>query len=97
VTSGATSTANIKLATTGRITGTVRTSSGTRVNAAKVTFSGGVIVNTTSVYTNSSGNYTSAWIPVGTYTVTVNKSGLTTQSGTVTVTTGGKTVLNFTM
>jgi hypothetical protein len=97
VTSGATSTANIPLATTGRISGTVRSASGARVSGAKVTFTGGVIANSTTVYTNSSGNYTSAWIPVGSYTVTVSKSGLTTRSGTATVTTGGKTILNFTM
>jgi hypothetical protein len=97
VTSGTTSTANIQLATTGRITGTIKTSSGARVSGATVTFSGGVIPNTTSVFTNSAGNYTSAWIPVGSYTVTVTKSGLTTRTGTATVTPGGKYVLNFTM
>jgi hypothetical protein len=47
--------------------------------------------------TNSSGVYGSAWIPVGSYTVTVSKSGLTTRTGSATVTAGGNVVLNFTM
>lgn len=97
VTGGNTTTVTIKLATTGRISGTVKTSTGAVVSGATVTFSGGVIANTTHVLTNSTGVYTSAWIPVGSYTVTVTKSGLTTHSGTATVTAGGKTVLNFTM
>jgi len=97
VAGGSTTAVTIKLATTGRISGTVTTSTGAVVSGATVKFTGGAIANTTSVMTNSTGVYTSAWIPVGSYTVTVSKSGLTTRSGTATVTTGGKTVLNFTM
>jgi Carboxypeptidase regulatory-like domain/Calcineurin-like phosphoesterase len=97
VAGGGTTSVTIKLATTGRISGTVKTSTGALVSGATVKFSGGAIANTTSVTTSSTGAYTSAWIPVGSYTVTVAKSGLTTRTGTATVTTGGNTVLNFTM
>jgi hypothetical protein len=97
VVSGSATTANIKLATSGRITGSVKTTTGALVSGAKVSMSGGVIANTTSVLTNSSGVYTSAYIPVGTYNVTAIKTGLPTRSGTATVTAGGKFVLNFTI
>jgi len=97
VTSGATSTANIKLATSGRITGTVKTSSGAPVSGAKVTFAGGVIANTTSVLTNSSGAYGSNWIPVGDYKVMVTKSGRPTRTATAKVTPGNILTLNFRM
>jgi hypothetical protein len=97
VVGGSTTAVTIKLATTGRISGTVKTSTGAVVSGATVKFSGGVIANTTSVTSSSTGAYTSAWIPVGTYTVTVTKSGLATRTGTATVTTGGKAVLNFIM
>jgi hypothetical protein len=97
VAANSTTSADIKLVTTGRITGTVKTSTGALVSGAKVTMSGGVIANTTSVLTNSSGVYTSAYIPVGTYTETVAKTGLTTRTGAATITAGGKITLNFTM
>lgn len=97
VVGGSTTSVTIKLATTGRISGTVKTSSGAVVSGATVKFTGGVIANTTSVTTSSTGTYTSAWIPVGSYTVTVSKSGLTTRTGTANVTSGGNTVLNFIM
>jgi hypothetical protein len=95
--SGTTTTANIRMATSGKLSGTVKTSSGAVVSGATVKISGGVIANTTTVTTNSSGAYASAWIPVGSYTVTVSKTGLMTRTGTATVTAGGNVVLNFTM
>jgi hypothetical protein len=94
---GGTTTANLALATSGRVSGTVKTASGAAVSGATVKITGGVIANTTSVTTNSSGAYGSAWIPVGGYTVTVSKSGLTTRTGLATVTAGGNVVLNFRM
>jgi hypothetical protein len=94
---GTTTIANIAMATSGKLSGTVKTSSGVMVSGAMVKISGGVIANTTTMTTNSSGVYGSAWIPVGSYTVTVSKSGLTTRTGSATVTAGGNVVLNFTM
>ena len=95
--SGGTTTANIPLATSGRVSGTVKTTSGAVVSGATVKIAGGVIANTTIVTTNTSGVYGSAWIPVGSYSVTVSKTGLTMRTGSATVTAGGNVVLNFTM
>jgi hypothetical protein len=94
---GSATTANIPMATSGRVSGTVRTASGAVVSGATVKISGGVIANTTTVTTNSSGGYSSAWIAVGSYSVTVSKTGLTTRTGTATVTAGGNVALNFTI
>ena len=94
---GSATTANIPMATSGRVSGTVRTASGAVVSGATVKISGGVIANTTTVTTNSSGGYSSAWIAVGSYSVTVSKTGLTTRTGTARVTAGGNVALNFTI
>jgi hypothetical protein len=59
--------------------------------------SGGVLAKTTKVVSSSTGSYSSTWIPVGTYTVTVSKPGYTSRSGKATVTAGGNVTLNFTM
>lgn len=97
VVSSATTSVGIKLATTGRISGTVTTSAGAVVTGAKVTFTGGLVASNTSVSTSTTGTYTSAWIPVGSYTVTVAKSGLPARTGSATVISGGKVLLNFKM
>jgi hypothetical protein len=96
VNAGATTTANIKLASSGRIGGTVKTSGGAAISGATVKFTGGVIATTATVTTSSTGTYTSPWMPVGNYTVTVSKTGLTTQSKPATVSSGATTTLNFT-
>jgi large repetitive protein len=93
-TSGATSTLNFQLATGGIITGTVTTSSGALLPGATVSLSGGSITTTVTRTTNSSGYYTSNWVPVGTYTVTVSDPGYTTQSKAATANTGATTTLN---
>jgi len=95
ITSGATTTATLKLATGGKIAGTVKNSSGSEI-AASVKFAGGVIYNSGSVSNGSTGFHTN-WIPVGTYTVTVSASGYSSQSKSVTVSTGGTVSLNFTL
>ena len=97
VNSGATTTANIQLSTSGKITGTVKNGSGTAIGGATVKISGGVIATTVTLTTSSTGTYTSPWIPVGNYTVTVSKTGLTTQQKPATVNTGATTTVNFTM
>jgi galactose oxidase-like protein/carboxypeptidase family protein/glyoxal oxidase-like protein/Kelch motif protein len=97
VTSGTTTTANFKLAASGKIAGTVKNASGVVISGATVTFKGGVIATTKSVTTSSTGTYLSGWIPVGSYTVTVSKSGFTTQSKSASVTAGTTTTMNFTM
>ena len=96
VSGGATSTLNIPIATAGKISVKVVTSSGAAVSGATVTIKGGVIATTVSGLSSSTGFFTTNWIPVGTYTVTVAKSGFTTQSKTTTVSSGVTTSLTFT-
>jgi hypothetical protein len=49
------------------------------------------------VTTSSTGAYLSGWIPIGQYTVTVSKTGYTTQQMTGTVTSGQTVTLNLTV
>jgi len=96
VTGGATSTLNIPIATAGKISVKVVTSSGAVVSGATVTIKGGVIPTTVSGSSSSTGLFTTNWVPVGTYTVTVAKSGFATQTKTTTVSSGVTTSLTFT-
>lgn len=93
---GATSTLNIPIATAGKISVKVVTSSGAVVSGATVTIKGGVVATTVSGSSSSTGLFTTNWIPVGTYTVTVAKSGFATQTKTTTVSSGVTTSLTFT-
>ena len=63
----------------------VVTSGGAVVSGATITIKGGVVATTVSGSSSSTGIFTTNWIPVGTYTVTVAKSGFTTQTKTTTV------------
>ncbi|MGC2742382.1 MAG: carboxypeptidase regulatory-like domain-containing protein [Candidatus Angelobacter sp.] len=96
VTGGATSTLNIPIATAGKISVKVVTSGGAAVSGATITIKGGVIATTVSGSSSSTGLFTTNWIPVGTYTVTVAKSGFTTQTKTTSVSSGVTTSLTFT-
>jgi hypothetical protein len=96
VTGGATSTLNIPIATAGKISVKVVTSSGAAVSGATITIKGGVIATSVSGSSSSTGLFTTNWIPIGTYTVTVAKSGFATQSKTTSVSSGVTTSLTFT-
>jgi Galactose oxidase-like, Early set domain/Carboxypeptidase regulatory-like domain len=96
VTGGATSALNIPIATAGKITVKVVAASGAVFSGAAVTIKGGVIANTVTGSTSTAGLFTTNFIPVGTYTVTISKTGHTTQSKTTTVTSGVTTSLTFT-
>ncbi|HEY2361369.1 MAG TPA: carboxypeptidase regulatory-like domain-containing protein, partial [Candidatus Angelobacter sp.] len=96
VTGGATSTLNIPIATAGKISVKVVTSGGAVVSGATVTIKGGVVATTVSGSSSSTGLLTTNWIPMGTYTVTVAKSGFATQTKTTTVSSGVTTSLTFT-
>lgn len=96
VTGGATSTLNIPLATAGKISVKVVTSTGAVVSGATVTINGGAIATTVTGLTGTTGLFTTNWIPVGTYTVTVSKTGHTTQSKTTSVASGATASLTFT-
>jgi hypothetical protein len=96
VTAGASSTLNLQLATAGKIRGTVTSTTGAAVSGVTVKISGGVIATTATLTTDTSGNYLTNWVPVGNYTVTVSKTGHTTQSKTGTVSAGLTTAVSFT-
>jgi large repetitive protein len=97
VVSGGTVTGNIKLATGGKAAGKVTNKSGAAISGATVKVTGGIVPTTVTVTTNSTGNYDSGWVPIGNYSITVSKSGFTTQTKNTTVTTGGTVTVNFTM
>jgi len=96
VTGGATSTLNIPIATAGKIAVKVVATSGAVFSGAAVTIKGGAIATTVTGSTSTAGLFTTNWIPVGTYTVTISKTGHTTQSKTTTVSSGVTTSLTFT-
>lgn len=96
VAGGNTVTNNFQLSTAGKLTIKVTAANGTVVSGATVTIKGGVIATTVTGSTSTSGLFTSPWIAIGSYTVTVSKSGHTTQSKSTTVVTGATTTVNFT-
>lgn len=97
VSTGASTALNFAMATGGKVDGTVTGSDGAAIPGASVTISGGVVATTVTTTTSSTGSYSSNWVPIGTYNVTVSATGRTTQSGTANVTTGNTTGLNFTL
>jgi Domain of unknown function (DUF1929)/Carboxypeptidase regulatory-like domain/Glyoxal oxidase N-terminus len=97
VTGGQTTTANIAIATAGKIAGTIKSSSGAVRSGVTVKISGGSVPTTVTLTTSSTGTYATGWIPVGSYTITASKTGLTTQSKGATVNSGATTTVNFTM
>ena len=96
VVGGATATLNIPIATAGKLTAKVLSPSGAAVSGAMVTIKGGKISITVTGTTSTSGLFTTTWIPIGTYTVTVAKTGHATQSKSTTVSTGATTTVTFT-
>lgn len=96
VTSGATATLNIQLSTAGIIKVVAVNSTGAADAGATVSIQGGIISTTVTGNTNSSGVYTSNWIPVGSYTITLSESGHTTQSKSATVSAGATSTVQFT-
>ena len=96
VAGGATTTLNIQLATAGIISIKAVNAAGAADPGANVTITGGIISTTVTGTTNNSGVFSSNWIPIGTYTVTISESGHTTQTQSATVTSGKTTAVNFT-
>ncbi|MBZ5507729.1 MAG: carboxypeptidase regulatory-like domain-containing protein [Acidobacteriia bacterium] len=97
VTAGAMTIANIKLATGGKLTGQVQTSTGAPVAGASVQLNGGLVATNITVLTSTSGAYDSGWIAVGTYQVTVTASGYAPATASATLTTGVVSTRNFTL
>jgi len=95
VTSGQTTTQNLQLTTTGRVTGTVTGAGGAALSGATVTLQGGNLPTTDTVTTGAAGNYTSNWDPIGTYTLTCSATGYAAQTVPgVAISTGGLTTVN---
>lgn len=76
---------------TGTLSGNVRSSTGGLITSATVQYSGQVAGSITS---NSSGGYTIPNLPLGSYSITVSKTGFVSQTKTATVNIG-VTTLNF--
>ena len=96
VTSGATTTLNLPIATGGKVSVKVTATGGAAVSGATLSIKGGVVATTVSASTSTAGTFTTNWIPIGSYTVTVSKTGHTTQTKTVTTTSGATASLTFT-
>lgn len=96
VSSGATATLNIPIATAGKISVKVTGTTGAAVSAATVKITGGVVATTVAGSTSTTGVFSTNWIPVGSYTITVSKTGHTTKSTTATVASGATASVSFT-
>ncbi len=85
------------VSTTGKISGHVLNSGGAPVGGATLTFTGGKLRLSKTVVTDGSGAYSSSWIAVGSYTVSVSATGYAAASGAATVNTGLTTTLNLSL
>jgi hypothetical protein len=94
VTSGANNVADFLLSTAGKLTGTVHLADGvTPVAGATITARGGKLYTEVSTTSSSTGSFTFSWIPVGAYTVTFSKTGLTDKQANTNISTGQTTTL----
>jgi predicted MPP superfamily phosphohydrolase len=87
----------IFVSTAGRIIGQVLNSGGAPVVGATLTFTGGKLRLSKTVIADGAGIFSSSWISVGSYTVTVAAPGFASVSTTATVNSGLATTLNVTM
>jgi calcineurin-like phosphoesterase family protein/carboxypeptidase family protein len=87
--------AKIFVSTAGKIQGHVLNSGGVSLAGATVTFTGGKLRQSKTVTSDSTGAYSSGWIAIGSYTVTVVAPGHPGNSTTATVTTGLTTTLDL--
>jgi hypothetical protein len=97
VTSGQAVTLNMPIATAGKIAGHITNTAGTALSGVSVKIVGGVVATNITKTTDSSGNFNSSWIPVGSYTVTLSKTGVTSQTKSASVTAGATTTVNAVM
>jgi hypothetical protein len=94
---GTSSTAELFLATAGKVSGYVRETSGAAVPGTTVTLTGGVIENTKSLTTDASGFYASSWIAVGDYKVKAAAPGFVDALSAVRIDSGITSTLNITL
>jgi hypothetical protein len=69
----------------GQISGVVRNTAGVPIKGAAIKYVGGIVSMNKTVKTDSLGQYSSGPVPVGSYTLTVTKTGYITQTLTTTV------------
>jgi hypothetical protein len=87
----------IFVSTAGQISGHVLNNGGAPVAGATLTFTGGKLRLSKTVTADGTGAFSSSWISVGSYTVTVAAPGFAGVSTSATVSTGLTTALNVTM
>ena len=87
----------IFVSTAGQVKGHVLNSGGAPVVGATLTFTGGKLRLSKTVNSDGAGSYSSSWISIGSYAVTVSAPGYTAVTGTATVNTGLTTTLDFTL
>jgi carboxypeptidase family protein/calcineurin-like phosphoesterase family protein len=87
----------IFVSTAGRLQGQVLSSAGVPVAGATVTITGGKLRLSKTVTSDATGAYSSSWIAIGPYSVTVSATAFGSASATATVNTGLTTTLNFTL
>src|SRR5712671_1940942 len=87
----------IFISTAGQISGHVLNSRGAPVTGAKLTLNGGKLRLSKTVTADGAGAFSSSWISVGSYTVTVAAPGFASVSTTATVNAGLTTALNVTI
>ncbi len=92
--SGTTASVNVQLPTGGIVAGTV-TANGAPAANATVAISGGSVATTKTVTTDSTGAFSSNWVPVGNYTVSVSMTGYPAQTSTVVAKTGATASVNL--
>ncbi len=87
----------IFISTAGQIGGHVLNSAGAPVAGATLTFTGGKLRLTKTVTADGAGAFSSSWISIGSYTVTVAAPGFAGVSTTANVNSGLTTALNVTL
>lgn len=87
----------IFISTAGQISGHVLSSGGAPVSGATLTFIGGKLRLSKTVTADGAGAYTSSWISLGSYTVTVSAPGFARASTAANVNGGLTTALNVTL
>jgi hypothetical protein len=87
----------IFISTAGQISGHVLNSGGAPVAGATLIFAGGKLRLSKTVTADGAGSFSSSWISVGTYSVTISAPGYAGVSTTANVNSGLTTALNVTM
>ncbi|MGC2694721.1 MAG: carboxypeptidase regulatory-like domain-containing protein [Candidatus Angelobacter sp.] len=87
----------IFVSTAGQLSGHVLNRGGAPVVGASVTITGGKLRLSKTAVTDGTGLYSSSWIAVGSYKLTVSASGYGPASGTASVNSGLTTALNFSL